>query len=472
MKNLTFVLMSISLACAACSGSDDKSTSSDDTGSSAARARTNDASAGTRSADTSGAGQGGADYADTTTTVSTRCSVNTPNPARTLSCPTGDPTHIQATLLYSGFDVLTNMATAPGDTSRRLFVVERSGAIKVIKDGNVLPTPFLETTVATSSTKDDERGLLGFAFDPNYSSNGRFYIHYTRSGNGGLLTSYVDAFHVSATDPDRADPDSRSQVLEYPGAEDNHNGGELAFGPDGCLYIGTGDGGGADDQHGTIGYSQDLTTPLGKILRLDVDNLEGTAPGMPSLPGAYKHIWDYGLRNAWRFSFDRDTGDLYIGDVGQMTWEEINVEAKGEGGKNYGWRPTEGKHCRGSKDDIVNSRCPEPGAPGGEVDVSGYTWPIFDYAHSDGANAVIAGFVYRGSKIPDLQGYYLFGDLGWSNSKVWALGWRGGSDLCYAPIEVSWALSITGNITSFAQDADGELYILTTAGNIYRIDPS
>jgi len=477
MKHIPFVLISIwtSLTCAACSSSSDKdsaSGSSTDAGevqASASGVGSNANDAGTSGQTSAGVDQVGTDYTGNT---STRCSVNTPNPTRGGSCPTGDPTRIQATLLYSGFDVLTNMASAPGDTSRRLFVVERSGAIKVIKDSNVLPTPFLETTVATSSTKEDERGLLGFAFDPDYQNNGRFYIHYTRSGNGGLLTSYVDSYRVSDTDPDRADPDSRSLVLEYPGVEDNHNGGMLAFGPDGCLYIGTGDGGGADDQHESIGYSQDLTTPLGKILRLDVDDPEGTAPGMPSLPGAYKHIWDYGLRNAWRFSFDRDTGDLYIGDVGQTTWEEINVEAKGEGGKNYGWRPTEGKHCRGGKDAIQDNHCPEPGASGGEVDVSGYTFPVHEYSHDDGANAVIAGYVYRGSKIPDLQGFYLFGDLGWNDSKVWALGWKGGSDLCSTPTEVTWALSITGNITSFAEDADGELYILTTAGNIYRIDPT
>lgn len=397
------------------------------------------------------------------------CQAPVTNPAPTITqCPTADPSGFKATLVASGFAVPVFAATAPGDTSGRLFVVDRNGSISIVKDGVTLPTPFLELSVSgAGSAGDTEQGLLGLVFDPQYQTNGRFFVNYTGSAMGAK--SFVVSYKVSANNPDLADTSTRRELLRYDDLEANHNGGMLAFGPDGCLYIGAGDGGGGDDKHGDAagpGNGQDFTQPLGKILRIDVDYPTESAPGNLTLPGANPHIWDYGLRNPWRFSFDRGTGEMYIGDVGQDAWEEIDIEPKGAGNKNYGWRPMEGKHCRGNLSELAGAVCPDGN---GDKDTTSYVLPVWDYMHANGDNCVIGGYVYRGANVPGLTGWYLFADNG--SKKIRALFWNG-AQLCAEPIELTAQLGITDSVNSFSEDSAGELYIMTGAGNVYRIDPS
>lgn len=416
----------------------------------------------------SGASAGSSGAAGATTPAPRTCKAPTTNPPTTVNaCPASNPGGFKPTLVTSGLGVPTFLAPAPGDaTNSRLFVLDRAGSIRLIKDGVLQPTPFL--TQGVSEGGSGERGLLGIVFDPQYQTNGRFFINYTGSAIDGTATSFLVSYKVSAANPDLADDSSRALVLSYPDLEENHNGGMMAFGPDGCMYIGTGDGGGGDDQHGNPGNGQDFTQPLGKILRIDPDYPTEAAPGNLALPTADPKIWDYGLRNPWRFSFDRLTGDLYIGDVGQGLWEEVDVEPKGVGNKNYGWRPMEGKHCRGNGDDTspLPATCPDDA---GDRNTSDFTLPVWDYGHFNGNNCVIGGYVYRGSKIPSLQSWYLFADN--NTSKIWAFVWNG-SALCKDPIELTAQLPVEGKITSFSEDNSGELYILTDVGNAYRIDPS
>jgi glucose/arabinose dehydrogenase len=278
----------------------------------------------------------------------------------------------------------------------------------------------------------------------------------------------VRSFEVSSADANVADTSKGSVLITIPQPESNHNGGMLAFGPDGCLFVGMGDGGGGNDLHGPApgypGNGQNLDTMsgsldprLGKLLRFDVDAPTTGAPG--NLTGAATpHIWDWGLRNPWRFSFDRKTGDLYIGDVGQDTIEEIDVEPAGTGQRNYGWKITEGSICRG----------------GGSCSMTGLTAPVFDYNHAGGDNCVVGGYVYRGAAITALQGFYVFADYGSKN--VRAFVWDG-SGRCNSEtvLLTSQLTNISGSITSFGEDSAGELYITSfgpngTDGRLYRID--
>jgi glucose/arabinose dehydrogenase len=238
----------------------------------------------------------------------------------------------------------------------------------------------------------------------------------------------------------------------------------VAFGADDCLYVGAGDGGGRDDQHGATGNGQDMDVLLGKMLRIDVDDHENNAPG--NMTGAATHVWDIGLRNPWRFSFDRMTGDLYIGDVGQDAREEVNVEAAGDGGKNYGWRIAEGSICRpDGMSGGDNSDCVQ-----GEL-ANMFEMPVTEYMHGGGDDCIVGGYVYRGSAIPSLQGWYLYADNG-GGKKIRAFTWDGQGTCGKEPILLSErdSLSPAGDITSFGEDNAGELYITTLAGNLYRID--
>ncbi|MCA1554270.1 MAG: PQQ-dependent sugar dehydrogenase [Chloroflexi bacterium] len=245
--------------------------------------------------------------------------------------------------VVSGLHLPTD-ATSPKDGSGRLFVVEKSGTIRIVKDGQLVATPFLNITPLVRSS-ESERGLLGLAFHPKYKDNGLFYIYYTAANPIGEL---VIARYKVSSDPHVADPNSATVLLSIPHSQAaNHNGGNLKFGPDGFLYIGTGDGGGAGD---TYGNSQKPDALLAKLLRIDVDS--GDPYGIPkdnpfvSRQGFRPEIWAWGLRNPWRFSFDRMTGDLYIADVGQNAYEEINFQpANSKGGENYGWNKMEGLHC-------------------------------------------------------------------------------------------------------------------------------
>jgi len=341
----------------------------------------------------------------------------------------------------TGFDFPLLLTAPAGDS--RLFVVEKGGLIKVVKSGAVLATPFLDVSSLVSS--GGEQGLLGLAFDPQYATNGRFFISYTNRTGDNVLASY----QVSA-DADRADANGVIR-LTVGQPYDNHNGGHIVFGPDGYLYMGIGDGGSGGDPQG---HGQDRNDLLGSILRLDVSGATGYAvpAGNPlvGVAGTRGELWDWGLRNPWRFSFDRSTGDLYIGDVGQDSREEIDVStATSGGGKgvNYGWNIMEGMQCYDA----------------GSCDMTGFTLPVLDYSHSDGCS-VTGGYVYRGAAIPGLVGTYFYSDYcgGWIRSFKYARG---------AVTEAgSWdALAPGGGVPSFGEDAAGELYVLSTAGGVYRI---
>jgi glucose/arabinose dehydrogenase len=350
--------------------------------------------------------------------------------------------HVVAT----GLDFPVDLAVPPGDS--RLFIVEKGGRIRIIKNGVLGPT-FLDLGGRVST--GGEQGLLGLAFDPAYATNGRFVVNYT-DVNGDTR---ISAFRVSA-DPDVADPATESVLLPVDQPFDNHNGGQLAFGPDGDLYIGLGDGGSGGDPNGN---GQSVATLLGKLLRV---NLNGAAPyAVPSdnpfaaAAGAATRgeIWSWGLRNPWRFSFDRATGDLYVGDVGQGAHEEIDVSpaATGAGrGVNFGWNRMEGTHCY-------------PPDPADACDRTGLTGPVLDYDHPDGCS-VTGGYVYRGSAIPAIEGTYFYSDYcgGWVRSFRFSSG--GATDQREWP-----ALRPGGSVTSFGQDASGELYLLTAEGGVYQI---
>lgn len=348
--------------------------------------------------------------------------------------------------MATGLDFPLYLTTAPGDNSR-LFIVEKGGLIRIIKNGALLGTPFLDirNLVSTGS----EQGLLGLAFDPSYAANGRFYVSYTDTVGDSRIIRYL----VSGNpDVAQAAPDRVLLTIDQPFA--NHNGGDIVFGPDGYLYIGMGDGGSGNDPQGN---GQDLSDLLGSLLRIDVrPQGDYAVPGnnpFISQPAARSELWDFGLRNPWRFSFDRETGDLYIADVGQNAREEINVApaAQGRGkGLNYGWNIMEGTLCTPG----VNPDCNK----------TGLTLPVLDYDHSSGNCSVTGGYVYRGSAIPEIRGTYFYADYcaGWVKSFVYRNG--AATDL------KDWeSLRPGGNITSFGEDGQGELYILTSQGGVYRI---
>lgn len=362
--------------------------------------------------------------------------------------PTGPPADTRARLqeVVSGLSFPLYL-TAPAGDLARLFIVEKTGGIRIVKDGILLPDPFLDLSAQVSA--GSEQGLLGLAFDPDYATSGIFVVHYTDlAGNTAL-----SRFSVSA-DPDRADPASEQVVLTASQPFENHNGGQVAFGPDGFLYLGLGDGGSGGDP-GNRG--QDLSDLLGSILRIDVraGNPYTVPADNPFVadPNARPEVWSYGLRNPWRFSFDRANGDLYIADVGQSQAEEIDVSsAAGGGGKglNYGWNIMEGAEC------FSGTGC----------DQTGLTLPVLEYDHSQGGCSITGGYVYRGTTIPALQGHYFYADFcaGWVRS----FRYVGGA----ATEETAWpTLSPGGSITSFGEDGAGELYILQAGGRVSRIIP-
>jgi len=336
--------------------------------------------------------------------------------------------------------------TAPaGDP--RLFIVERAGRIRIVQNGTLLATPFLDISLRVSTA--GERGLLSMAFDPQYASNGFFFIYFTDL-NGDIV---IERFQVSIGDPNLADPASSQQILAIAHRDfANHNGGLVAFGPDGFLYIGTGDGGGGGDP---LGNGQNVDSLLGKLLRIDVSNSSSGQPyGIPPLnpfvgqAGRRGEIWAYGLRHPWRSAFDAATGLLYVADVGQNTREEVNVAATAAAGLNYGWNITEGSLC----------------FPGDPCDKQGLTLPILEYGHdASGGCSITGGYVYRGSAIPELSGRYFYSDFcnGWLRSFVLTNG--------IAAEQIDWNVANVGQIFSFGEDAQKELYMLTATGRVFKI---
>lgn len=355
---------------------------------------------------------------------------------------------IALTAFKDGFDKPLYLTHA-NDGSDRIFVVERCGTVKIIDSGGtVLSTPFLSLPTSGPFTcSDNEQGLLSIVFPPNYASKNYFYAAYTLDD----LSLQVSRFHVPAGTPNDADETDVDPIINIPhpnGA--NHNGGQLAFGSDGYLYISTGDGGGGGDPNNN---AQNKSVRLGKILRIDVEG--GTTPyGIPSsnpFVGATGDdlIWSYGLRNPWRFSFDRLTHDLYIADVGQGAWEEVNFRpASSTGGENYGWRIREGNHCYPAG----TTGCGTPTA---------YVAPVAEYSHSLGCS-VTGGYVYRGSEFKDLQGIYLYGD--YCSGRIWGLRRLNGQ------WQNQQLLDSPHNISSFGEDEDGNLYLTNiSTGAIHKI---
>ncbi len=318
------------------------------------------------------------------------------------------------------------------DGSGRYFVIEKGGRIRIIENDQLLETPFLDITDRVGSN-GNEQGLLGFAFHPQYQENGRFFVNYTDSDGDTVIAR----FQVT-NDPNLADPNSEVLLLGYEQPFPNHNGGAMAFGPDGYLYIGSGDGGAAGDP---FANGQNTGVLLGKILRVDVDSAEPYA--VPADNPFGNEVWAYGLRNPWRISFDRATGDLFIGDVGQGEWEEIDFLPSGSpGGANFGWDHREGAHDY------------EGGGPQGMID------PVAEYSHAEGGCSVTGGYVYRGA-MPEWNGIYLYGD--YCTGIIWGLiqtdgGWQNQS---------LFDMDVT--ITSFGQDENGEVYLISDNGGIYRL---
>lgn len=338
--------------------------------------------------------------------------------------------------------------TAPTGDFSRVFVAEQEGVIRLIDipSGSVRAIPFLD--IARLVTSGGERGLLGLAFDPSYDANGRFYVFYTNGAGDIVIARYLR----SPFNADIADPGSGVPLLMIPHSTfPNHNGGMLAFGPDRCLYAGVGDGGGEGDPNNR---AQDRTQLLGKILRLDPETGFACANRVPNPFGAGNErpeVWSLGLRNPFRFSFDRLTGDLYIGDVGQDSREEIDAARAPSAGRglNFGWRLMEGFACFN---------------PSTNCDPGGLTLPVLDYPHAQGACSVIGGFVYRGA-IPAVRGTYFYADFcaGFVRSFRLADG--------QATEQQEWPLLNAGpnSITSFGEDAQGELYVTTQGGNAFKI---
>lgn len=333
--------------------------------------------------------------------------------------------------------------THSSDGSGRLFIIEQEGIIRILMNGKLLKDPFLDIRDRVAS--GGEKGLLGLAFHPEFSKTGRFFVNYTSLSKG--LKTIISEFKVQ-TSTNRVKPETERILLTFTQPYANHNGGHIAFGPDGLLYIGTGDGGAGNDPHR---YSQNLSSLLGKMLRIDV---KASALGVPySIPrdnpfidqkNISPEIWAFGLRNPWRFSFDSVTQLLYLGDVGQNAREEINIIKKN---RNYGWPLMEGKICTPS----ISKQCNK----------KGLEFPILDYPRSTGF-VVIGGYVYRGSSNPELCGVYLYADYG--NGRIFGLRYDG-----LSVIENRMILSSGLKITSFGEDEDRELYILDADGSVLKI---
>ncbi len=371
---------------------------------------------------------------------------------------------LRGRLVATGFTRLIYAASPPNDL-QRMFVVEQTGKIKILRNGSVLATPFLDlgTGGLNKIQFAGERGLLGLAFHPNFASNGYVFVNYIAAGSGA---SVIERYTVSAGNPDVANPASGLVFLTVAQPQDNHNGGCIQFGPDGKLYIGMGDGGGAADTgpgHAPVGNGQSLATLHGKILRLDV-NLP--APHIPpdnpyfGSPNALGEIWHRGVRNPWRWSFDSLTGEMYLGDVGEAAWEEVSVAPPGAPNLNFGWRCMEGFSCTGLSGCTCNAVA--------------LTRPVHAYPGSQGC-AVIGGYVYRGSAICGLQGTYFFGD--YCSSRIWSFRLVGGQVTEFVDrtpeIEPAGGSVSLATLSSFAVDGAGELYVLDyTDGDIYRIENS
>jgi len=355
-----------------------------------------------------------------------------------------DPTRIAITLRPVATVAGGPLAiAAPHDGSGRLFVAAQDGRAWVVDHGTTGSTPLLD--LRSLVTSGGERGLLGLAIHPSFPTDPRVFVDYTDLNGNTVVASY----RLDPADASRLDPSSAAVILQVGQPFANHNGGALAFGPDGDLYISLGDGGSEGDPQGN---GQKLDTMLGKILRIDVDHPSAGQPyGIPTgnpfvgNPLARPEIWLSGLRNPWRMSFDRTTGDLWLGDVGQNAWEEVDVARAGAGGLNFGWNTMEGNHCY---------------QPAEGCDQSGLTLPVAEYGHDAGC-VVIGGVVYRGSRYPMLQGGYLY--LDFCSGRIWAL------DAAAAAPTPAQVGVLSGQLAAFGEDQAGEVYLADLDGTISEL---
>jgi glucose/arabinose dehydrogenase len=327
---------------------------------------------------------------------------------------------------------------SPNDGSNRLFILEKGGTIQIIDNNESATSKHLFLDISDQVSDDGERGLLGLAFHPNFTNNNYTYIYYTNNTGDSIISRF------SLEDVNTVNESSEYIILSVEQPASNHNGGQIAFGPDGYLYIALGDGGGGGD---TYGNAQNRETLLGSILRIDVDSgnpytIPSDNPFFENTQGYKEEIYAYGLRNPWRFSFDNETELLWAADVGQNAWEEINLI---ENGGNYGWPILEGTHC------YESSSC----------DKNAYDAPIYEYSHSFG-QSITGGYVYRGSQLTCLIGKYIYGDF--INGKIWALDYNQGTD-----VQNEILKDLPYKITSFGEDANKELLICAIEGNIFKL---
>ena len=346
-----------------------------------------------------------------------------------------DPNAFKWVPVVSGFVQPTDIQFAD-DGSGRMFILEQPGRIRIVKDGQLAPAPFLDITPKVGSA-GTEQGLLGMAFHPDFAHNPYFYINYTDTDGNTVIARYQ-------TNGDSADPNSEKLLIHQDQPFPNHNGGVLTFGPDGYLYAGLGDGGSGGDP---LGNGQNTNVLLGKILRINVDH--GDPYSIPQGNPFGNEIWEYGLRNPWRISFDKASGDLFIADVGQDSWEEVDYVQNHQGGLDFGWNYREGLHAYKGN----------PPAGASFVD------PVAEYSHAVGGCSITGGYVYRGG-MPEWQGIYLYGD--YCTGYIWGMMHSSAAGPTSA-----WASQLlfqTGsNITTFGQDPSGELYYASRDGTIYKL---
>jgi glucose/arabinose dehydrogenase len=373
--------------------------------------------------------------------------VANPLPLETAQVPQVFARSVQGIHLEPMLTGFTNPVYLTHAFDNRLFVIEKMGRIKIIQDWELIDVPFLDIQEMVGS-EGSEQGLLGLAFHPDYANNGRFFVNYTNKDGHTVIARY----QVQANNPNQADPDTEMILLMIGQPFSVHNGGQLKFGPEGYLYIGVGDGGTSGD---FFSNAQNNSNLLGTILRLDVDFAEpySIPADNPYLTddSVRNEIWAFGLRNPWRFSFDRLTGDLYIADVGQVQWEEVNFqEAGSRGTENYGWDILEGTHCYNKE----------------ECAMEGFVMPVAEYSHQEGGCAITGGYVYRGPTFPDLSGNYFFAD--YCSGKIWSLVQEETSQWL-----TTFLLDSDELFSSFGEDQAGELYILGfNSGVVFQLQPA